>query len=86
LSLTYTGIERLSASISATLVGQRYDDNAATQLMPAYTRVDLSANYQINDNVSLFGRIVNLFNATYQDPLGDNTAGFSVYAGLTCNR
>ncbi|MEJ0096931.1 MAG: TonB-dependent receptor [Bauldia sp.] len=83
LALTYTGIENLAATLSATFVGTRYNDTAATLLLPAYTRVDLSTSYRLNDSVTVFGRIENLFNARYTDPYGYNTAGFSVYAGLT---
>jgi vitamin B12 transporter len=83
VSLTYTGVERLQATLSATFVGARFNNTAATMVLPAYTRVDVSATYRINDAVSVFGRIENLLNARYQDPLGYNTAGFSVYAGLT---
>jgi vitamin B12 transporter len=82
LALTYTGIEKLSTTVSATYVGARYNDSAATQLLPGYTRVDLDATYQLNDKVSLFGKVVNLLNATYQDPLTYNTAGLSAYIGL----
>jgi vitamin B12 transporter len=87
VSVTYTGIQNLSATLSATLVGARNNNDATTAspplVLPAYARVDLEATYRVNDAVSVFGRIENLLNATYQDPWGYNTAGLSVYAGLT---
>ncbi len=83
LGLTYTGIDRLSATLAATFVGERTNDPNATIWLPGYTRVDLNVDYQLNDHVTVFGRIVNLFNATYQDPYGYNTSGLAVYAGLT---
>jgi vitamin B12 transporter len=83
LALTYTGIDRLSATLAATFVGTRTNSPSATLWLPAYTRVDVNADYRLNDHVTLFGRIVNLFNATYQDPSGYNTSGLAVYAGLT---
>lgn len=83
LGLTYTGIDRLSATLAATFVGTRTNSPSATVWLPAYTRVDLNADYRLNDHVTLFGRVVNLFNATYQDPLGYNTSGLAVYGGLT---
>jgi len=83
LALTYTGIDKLSTTLSATFVGDRTNDPAASIWLPSYTRVDLNADYRLNEHVTLFGRIVNLFNATYQDPYGYNTSGFAVYAGLT---
>ena len=51
--------------------------------MPAYTVFDLSAKYRVNDHVSVFGRVDNLFNTSYQEVQGYNTAGLSAYAGLT---
>ena len=83
VALTYTGIENLATTLSATFVGERTNDPTGLTLLPAYTRVDFSATYRMTDAVSIFGRVVNLLNATYQDPLGYNTAGLSVYAGLT---
>lgn len=85
LALTYTGIDRLSATLAATFVGTRTNSPSASIWLPAYTRVDVNADYRLNDHVTLFGRIVNLFNATYQDPYGYNTSGFAVYAGLTAS-
>ena len=74
---------RLSATLAATFVGTRTNSPSATLWLPAYTRVDVNADYRLNDHVTLFGRIVNPFNATYQDPSGYNTSGLAVYAGLT---
>ncbi len=83
VSLTYTGIANLEATVSATLVGARFNDDAATVRLPAYARVDLGTRYRVNDALSLFGRVENLFNARYQEVSGYNTAGLSAYAGLT---
>ena len=82
-SLTYTGIDKLSATASVTFVGFRFNDDSGAVGMPPYVVVDLSAKYRINDKVAAFGRIDNLFNASYQEVKGYNTPGFSVYAGLT---
>jgi vitamin B12 transporter len=81
-ALTYTGIEGLEATLSATYVGLRYNRAGEVQALAPYTRLDLAAAYELTPNLRLFGRIENLTNATYQDPGGYNTAGFSVYAGL----
>ena len=83
VSLTYTGIENLTATVSATVVGDRFNDNSGKVPMPAYLVVDLSAKYRINDNVAVFGRVDNLFNASYQEVKGYNTPGLSAYVGLT---
>ncbi len=82
LTLTYTGIDRLTASMTATAVGPRFNDDAATVKLPAYVRVDAHARFRLNDQTELFGRIENLFNATYQEATGYNAPGLSAYAGL----
>ena len=87
VELTYTGITNLTATLSATFVGERNNNDATVKsppvLLQPYARVDMSASYRVNDNLSLFGRVENLFNASYQEATGYNTAGLSAYAGLT---
>ena len=85
-SLTYTGIEDFQATLSATVVGQRFNDDAATVLMPAYLRVDLHASHTLGPHLTSFVRVENLLNASYQEVSGYNTAGLSAYAGLTWRR
>ena len=83
LSLAWTGIENVELRATATLVGDSYNDDAATVPLGGWARVDLSARYAINPQLTAFGRIENLFNARYQEATGYNTAGISAYAGLT---
>lgn len=82
VSLVYTGIRNLETAISATYVGRRYNDDAGTVKLDPYTRIDLSADYRINSNLSVYGRVENLLNTTYSDAEGYNSAGLSGYAGL----
>jgi len=82
VTLTYTPTYRLSTSLSAVAVGDRWDDNGATHLLPAYVRVDMTADYKVNGNLSVFGRVENLFDADYEDAAGYNTPGLSAYAGF----
>ncbi|HEB62860.1 MAG TPA: TonB-dependent receptor [Gammaproteobacteria bacterium] len=51
----------------------------------AYTVVNLAASYQLNETVELTGRIVNLFDETYQEVIGYGTPERSYYAGLRIN-
>ncbi len=83
VSLTYTGGENFEATVSALLVGDRFNDDAATVPLGGYARVDVSARYRINPQLTVFGRIENLLNARYQEVSGYNTAGISAYGGLT---
>lgn len=81
-SLVYTGVKNFEAALSATYVGQRFNDDAHTVELDPYTRVDLSANYKVNRNLSVYGRVENLFDTAYEDAAGYNSAGLSAYAGL----
>ena len=51
-------------------------------LTTSYRTVNLAANYKIDENVTVFGRIDNLFDERYQDPIGFERPGFGVYAGI----
>jgi vitamin B12 transporter len=47
-----------------------------------YTTVNLAANYKASDQATVFGRVDNLFNADYQDPIGFLHPGRGIYGGL----
>lgn len=77
LALTYQ-LEQLTAAISAHHRGEQYGDpgnredipaNAAGGiwggLMPSYTVLDLTAQYNLADNVSVFGAVKNLTDKRY---------------------
>ena len=83
LALSYTGRSGLEATLAATFVGDRFNKAKEVEPLPAYTRLDLSLAYPLNEHTRLFGRVENLTNARYQDPGGYNAAGLSAYAGLT---
>ncbi|MEX0851947.1 MAG: TonB-dependent receptor [Bauldia sp.] len=83
VTLIYTGIDNLRATLSATVVGPRFNDDAATVRLPGYVRIDVAAAYRVNEALSLFARVENLLDADYQEVSGYNTAGLSAYAGLT---
>ena len=48
----------------------------------AYNIVNLAANYVVNENVTVFGRIDNLFDQRYEDPVGFLRPGFGIYGGV----
>ncbi|MCI4645357.1 MAG: TonB-dependent receptor [Hyphomonadaceae bacterium] len=50
--------------------------------LDGWTRVDLTASYDINESVELYGRIENLFDEDYQQILGYGTPGLSGSLGL----
>ncbi|MEM1105558.1 MAG: TonB-dependent receptor [Pseudomonadota bacterium] len=60
--------------------GEEPNTNGTT--LDAWTRVDLSGSYDLNDQVELFGRIENLFDEDYQQILGYGTPDLSGYLGV----
>ena len=54
----------------------------ATEKLPDYTTVNLSAGYDLSEQVRLTARVVNLFDQDYSDVWGYATQGRAVYAGL----
>lgn len=49
---------------------------------PGYTVVNIAANYKVNEFATVFGRIDNLFDQTYEVPHGWLAPGFGAFAGL----
>jgi vitamin B12 transporter len=49
---------------------------------PGYTVVNLRADYAINDQLKLFGRIDNFANVHYQNPTGFLAPGLGVFGGI----
>ncbi|KIZ35882.1 MULTISPECIES: TonB-dependent receptor [Rhodopseudomonas] len=85
LSAIWNPIERatLSASIVHTSSWLDYDRFGTTLLdAPSFTVVNLAANYQIDEHATVFGRIDNLFDKTYQVPVGFLQPGLGVFAGM----
>ena len=75
-------------SVDATLlyVGSWIDGNRDFSIprltAPAYTTVNLAANFEFNARWSVFGRIDNLFDRSYQDPIGFLQPALGVFAGV----
>ena len=49
---------------------------------PAYTTVNIAVNYELLSRLTLFGRIDNLFDRHYQDPVGFLHPAFGVFVGV----
>jgi vitamin B12 transporter len=47
-----------------------------------YTTANIAVTYDISDELTVYGRISNLFDATYQDPVGFLRPGRGVFAGV----
>ena len=81
-------MRNLSIEPAIILVGQRYSgfneaviSNQEVKLAP-YARLDVYADYRIDDTFSVFARAENLTNAHYQEVYNYGTAGRSFYGGL----
>ncbi len=78
-------IERLTLSTTVLLVGEWADVDRATfdrVTQPGFVVVNVAGNYAVNDNVTAFARIDNLFDERYQDPNGFLRPGIGIFGGI----
>lgn len=72
----------LTLHADVVLTGENLDSyGGTTHTLPAYTLVNAGLNYQINDQVEVYGRVHNLFDTKYQEVYGYATQGRTFYAG-----
>ncbi len=62
--------------------GERYSDAANNERMGGYTLFNVSANYRVDRNVSLFARINNLFDKKYEYVNDFATPGLNALVGI----
>ena len=78
--------DRLSFSGTLLYVGSWWDITRQSPNFyvkaPGFTTINLAANYLLRDDVTLFGKIDNLLNKQYEDPLGFMRPGFGIYGGV----
>ncbi|UYN99615.1 MAG: TonB-dependent receptor [Devosia sp.] len=53
----------------------------ANVTLPAYTVVNAGLSYEVSDQLEVYGRVENLFDAQYNEQLDINTAGRTFYLG-----
>lgn len=87
LTSTWKAMEDLTLSATLIYVGPWHEQSIGNNYVPGYiasgyTTVNLAANYQATDNITIFGRIDNLFDRQYENPAGYLQPGLGVYAGL----
>jgi vitamin B12 transporter len=82
ISFAFTPLAGLSIEPSVVLVGERFSSFGETDRLPAYARLDMYAEYKIDDIFSLYGRAENLTDTRYEEVKNYGTAGRSFYAGL----
>ena len=85
-SVTYQATDKLSLTSSVLYVGKSIDGNRdftiARMKSGSYTTANIAAEYAVNDKISVFGRIANLFDRHYQEPIGFDAQGIGAFAGV----
>jgi vitamin B12 transporter len=74
-------IDAVLVSVSSWIDGNR-DFSISRLTAPAYTTVDLAASFDVAGNISLYGRVNNLLDRHYQDPVGFLQPSVGVFAGI----
>lgn len=76
-------IDGTTLSTSVLYVGHRRDIGAnGRESLSGYTVANVAATYQLRPGLKLFGRIDNLFDRDYADPLQFQSPGFAGYFGV----
>jgi vitamin B12 transporter len=84
---TWQATAKLSLDATILYVGSWFDGNRDfTNLEPlrsaSFTTVNLAANYSLNENLSIYGRINNLLDRKYEDPIGFLQPTIGAFAGI----
>jgi vitamin B12 transporter len=86
LSAIWSPIDKFTLTTTLLYVGPWVDisrDGSIPRIdAPAFTTVNLAANYQVDPHLAVFGRIDNLFNRQYEDPIGFDRPGFGIFGGV----
>ena len=85
LDATYAFTPKFRGTAGLVYVGQRQDEDFSTFqniTLSGYTLVNLYASYDVYRNVTLFGRLENVFDKQYEDVLGYGTPGRAGYGGV----
>lgn len=88
LSVGWTPVSPLLLSTTVLYVGETADIDRSvfsTVTLPSFTLVNIAADYKLNDNMSLFGRVDNLFDRKYENPDGFEQTGIGAYVGIRFN-
>ncbi|MGC4250144.1 MAG: TonB-dependent receptor [Sphingobium sp.] len=77
--------DRFGVTATVRYNGKQYDTNFATYLtekLDDYTIVNLNADVALTGNISIYGRVENLFDENYVENVGFLTAGRAAYGGV----
>ncbi|PSW13133.1 TonB-dependent receptor [Photobacterium sanctipauli] len=76
-------LDQWQFDVSALYRGKSYEDASNTNELDAYTLVDVAASYFVTDNLTLRGRVANLFDEDYVAKETYNVQERSYYATVT---
>lgn len=85
LDATYAFTTKARGGGGLVYVGDRQDEDFALYqkvTLDGYTLVNLYASYDVHKNVTVFGRVENLFDEQYEEVLGYGTYGRAAYGGV----
>lgn len=76
------GVGKLTSYFDLAYFGHRYSDMEGAQLLKSYILANISLNYQLKENLNIFGRLENIIDEKYEVVAGYQTPKFSAYAGM----
>jgi len=82
LSASWAWTPDVSTTASLRYVGETFNNATNTQVVDAYTLVDLRASWQVNGTIELYGRVENLFDEDYATVLNYGVPGRGAFVGL----
>lgn len=92
LFVDYRPSKRLGLTLDANYVGSSDDtffppfpEPSQTVTLDDYLLVNIGGSYRVNETISLYGRVENLLDETYENLFGFATPGIGAYAGFRAN-
>lgn len=87
MNINYMPLTDLNLNINTSFVGERKDDDFESYpskrvTLKSYTLVDFAASYKLINQLSINGRIENIFDTEYEEILYYGTLGRSFYMGF----
>ena len=73
---------RFTTYFDLAYVGHRTSDTEGAELLKSYVLGNISLNYKLKENLSIFGRIENILDEKYEEVRGYQTPLLAVYGGM----
>ncbi len=86
LNAAWAATRRLSLNATVLSVSSWVDGNRDFSISrlnaPPYTTVDMAAVFEVNSNLSVYGRVTNLLDRRYENPVGFLQPSLGAFAGI----